>query len=76
MSSTPYQPDTAIHILTHCGLVMPYGDIDLYHQDITWTNVDYSSVRSSDIHLRSISLETSQPSITEVSLKIIYLKFC
>ena len=44
-----------------------YGDIDLgqhrlrlwlvawRHQAITWTNVDLSSVRSSGIHLRTIS---------------------
>ena len=54
-------------IKTHCGLVMPYGDIELgqhwirwwflawQHQTITWTNVDLSSVRFSSIHLRAIS---------------------
>ena len=46
--------------LTHCGLVTPYGDIDTgqhwfrqwllvwRHQTITWTNVDLSSVKSSE----------------------------
>ena len=35
------------------------------------TNVDLSSLRSSDIHLRAISLKISQPSVTKISLKII-----
>ena len=46
------------------------------HQTITWTNVELSSVRSSDNnHLRAISLEIYQPSITNVYLKIDYQKF-
>ena len=73
--------------LTHCGLVMPYGSRDLgqhwfrlwlvawRHQAITWTNVDLSSLRSSDVHLRAILLEISQPSVTKISLKIIFLRF-
>ena len=73
--------------LTLCGLVMPYGDIDLgqhwlrlwlvawQHQAITWTNVDWSSVKSSDINIRAISQEMSQPSITKICLKITCLKF-
>ena len=44
------------------------------HQAITWTNVDLSSVRSSGIHLRAISLEIPQPPFIKVSLKITYLK--
>ena len=51
--------------LSHCGLVMPYGDIDLgqhwlrywlavwRHQAITWTNVDLSSVKFCANHVRS-----------------------
>ena len=85
-----YSSDSQRHILlpfTHCGLVTPYGDIDpgqhwlrwwlvaWRHQAITWTNVDLSSIRSSDIHLRSILWKVSQPSIIEISLKITYLKF-
>ena len=74
--------------LTHRGLVLPYGDINLgqhwlrewlvawCHQAITWTNVDLSSVRSSGIHLRAILQEIPQPSVNEISLKITYLKFC
>ena len=40
------------------------------HQAITWTNVDWSSVKSSDIHIRTISQEMPEPSITKVRLKI------
>ena len=70
----------ALVILTHCDLVTPYGDKDLgqhawRHQAITWTNVDWSSVKSSDIHIRAISQEMPQPSITEIFLKITCLKF-
>ena len=39
-------------------------------------NVDLSSVKSSGIHLRAILQEIPQPSVTEISLKITYLKFC
>ena len=72
--------------LTYCGPVMPYGGKHLgqhwfrqwlvawRHQAITWTNVDLS-LRSSDVHLRAISLEISQPSVTNISLKIIFLRF-
>ena len=45
------------------------------HQAITWTIVDWSSVKSSDIQIRAISQETPQPSITKIRLKITYLKF-
>ena len=73
--------------LTHCGLVTPYDNRDLgqhwfrqwlvawRHQAITWTNVDWSSVTYSDIHLRAISQEIPQPWIPKISLKINYLKF-
>ena len=52
--------------LTKCGLVMPYDDKALgqhwfrwwllawRHQDITWTNVDLSTVKFYDIHLRAL----------------------
>ena len=39
----------------------------------TWTNVDISSVKSCDNHLRAISQEKHETSITIVSLKITYL---
>ena len=45
------------------------------HQAITWTNVDWSSVKSSDIHIRAISQEMPQPSDTKICLKITSLKF-
>ena len=74
--------------LTHCGLVTLYGDRDLgqhwlrqwlvawrRHQSINWTNVDWSSVKSRDIHIRAISQEMPQPSITKISLKIMCIKF-
>ena len=65
----------------------PYGHVDLgqhwfrywlvawRHQAITWTNVDLSSVRSCGIHVRTISQEIPQPSITKISLKITSLEF-
>ena len=65
----------------------PYGGRDLgqhwfrqwlvawWHQAITWTDVDLSSVRPTDIHLRASSQEIHQPSITEIICKIKYLKF-
>ena len=72
--------------LPYCGLVISYADKDLgqhwltqvmlvawWHQAITGTNVDLSSVRSSDIHLRVISQDVTQPSITKINLKITYL---
>ena len=42
---------------------------------ITRTNVDLSSVKSSDNHLWAISQDIPQPSITKIILKITYLKF-
>ena len=75
--------------LTHWGLVTPYGDIDLgqhlaqvmacclmapSHYLKSWTNVDLSSVRPSDILLRSILQGIPQPTFPSISLKITYLK--
>ena len=45
------------------------------HQAITRTNVDLSSVRSSDIFLGTISQQVTQPSITVIGLKSTHLKF-
>ena len=42
---------------------------------VTLTNVDLSPIRSSDIHLRAITQEIPQPSISKISVKIEYLKF-
>ena len=60
---------------------MPYDNIDLDligsgigllpnpNQDITWTNVDFSSVRSCGIHLRAISQEVRKILLLDNSLK-------
>ena len=40
-----------------------------------WTNVDWSSVKSSEIHIMAISQEMPQPSSTKIRLKITCLKF-
>ena len=42
---------------------------------MTWTNVDWTSVKFSDIHIRAISQERPQPSIPKIHLEITYLKF-
>ena len=75
----------AVLSLTHCGLVNQYGVIQLgqhwfsqcfnaWHLAITLTNVDWSSVTSCGIHLRAISLGTSNVYILDMSLKITYTK--
>ena len=38
-------------------------------------NVDLSYLRSSDVRLRAVLLEISQPSVTKISLKMIFLRF-
>ena len=65
-----------MRILTHWGLVTPYGvgDLDWRHQAITWTNVDLSSVRSCGNHLRTLSSEDLKISISIARLKIPFLK--
>ena len=74
-------------IIRHRGLVTPHGVMDRgqhwlrkwlaawRHQAFTWTNFDLSSVRSFDIHMRAISLEIPQPSISKIRLKINYISF-
>ena len=69
--------------LTKCGVVMPYSYINMgqhwlrqwliiwQHQAITWTSVDWSSVRSCGIHLMAISQEILRIFILDMSLKII-----
>ena len=73
--------------LTHCGLMTPYGDLDLgqhwprwwlvalQHQAITWASIDLSSGWPSKIHLRVISQEIPQVPITKIILKISCQKF-
>ena len=86
MLSADWQPFcSCLNVLTHCGLVIPYGNIDLgqhwlmylawWHQAVTWTNVDLAALRSSTIHVLAISQEITLPSITKISLKNTYLKF-
>ena len=70
---------------TNCGLVTPYGSFKFEsslaevwlgawrHRAIAWTNFDLSSVRFSDIHLKAVSRQIPQPSITKISMKIIIL---
>ena len=64
----------------HCGLLTPYGDIELgqhwlrqwlvawRHHAITWANVDLS-------RFNNILHETLQPSITKISSQFLVLKF-
>ena len=71
----------------HYDQVMPYDNIGLgqhshrqwlgawWHQAITWSNVDSSSIRPRNINLRAISKEIPQLSTTIISLKIIYVNF-
>ena len=55
MASAKWRPSClGLNVLTHCGLMTPYGDRDLgqhwlrqwlvawWHQAISWTNVDWS----------------------------------
>ena len=44
------------------------------HQAITWTNVDLPSAESSNIPMRSVSPQISQPSVTQSILKITWSK--
>ena len=65
-------------LLTHWSWVMHINSLYVawWHQAITWTNVYLSSLRSSDFHLRAILLEISQPSVTKISMKMFFLRFC
>ena len=73
-------------ILTHCGLVTPYGNMELgqywlrqrlvawRHQAITWTNVDLSLVSSHGIHFKTLSLDDVKILINKTRLKVAVLK--
>ena len=69
--------------LTHCGLLTPYGDMELVNigsgngllLDGTKPLPEPISVGYSDIHRRAISKEIFQPSVTKISWKITYLIF-
>ena len=72
---------------THCDLDTAYDGIDLgkhwlrlwlvawWHQALTWTSDDLSSVQFTGIHLWAILWETNEPSIDEISLELTGLKF-
>ena len=74
-------------ILNHDGLVTPFGDIDLsqhwlvyrlvayWHLVIIWPSVDSLSERFNGIHLRAISQDTHEPSITRFRMKLTDLNF-
>ena len=51
------------------GNAPPSGNNAWRHQAITWANVDLTSVRSSGIHLRTISPKMPKPPITEITFK-------
>ena len=63
-------------VLTHCGLVMSYCNIDVGQHwlrrwlAITTPNVDYSSVRSCGIHLKAISQEIIKMSLKMSNLRL------
>ena len=71
--------------LTNCGLVTPYGDIDLdqhwlgkwrvawWHQAITWTSVDLSPVCFIGNHLRAVSQEIHHSPVDYTTLKTTYI---
>ena len=51
----------------------PYSIIDLGTKPLVEPMLIYQ-VKASDIHMRAVSQEIPQPSVTEISLKISYLK--
>ena len=75
----------SIIVLTQCGLMNPHDNIDLgqrWHrlwfvvwrqQATTWTNIDLSSVRPCDIHLRT-QLQ-ADPRIV-INVKRVHIKNC
>ena len=70
-------------IYIHCGLVTPYVNTDLgqhwlrqwlgavRHQAITWTNVDFSSVRSSDNHPKAGSQRCLSHQLLKLAWKLL-----
>ena len=80
----PYRTYDAIlfNMLTPCGQVVLYGDINLVHlwfrqwlvvlehQAITWMNVDFSLVKFSVIHLKAIPQWMPQRLFWEISFKM------
>ena len=68
-------PSDARHMATLISVKISSGNVLLIDQAITWTNVDLSSVRSSDNYLWPISQDIPQPSTIKIRLKVTYLKF-
>ena len=54
---------------------MKCSRVHKWHQAITWTDIDLSPVRSSDIRLRAISQEITEPSVIKINLQITCIKF-
>ena len=61
-------------MLSHCGLVTLYGDVDLDQRWLWWWlgAVGWRYHQFHDIHLREISLEIPQPSATKINFNITY----
>ena len=54
------------------GIAKPHRYNALYTSDVTnWVCVDFSSVRSSNIHLRAISQEMPQPQKLDLYSKLL-----
>ena len=82
MKASPCKQTNRFDQLTHCGLVTLYSDIYLgqhwlrqwlaawRHQAITWTNVDFPSLKYTDNQMRAILQEIPQPLIPKFILKI------
>ena len=56
--------------VTYCMVAWIWVNIGWWHQAITWTNVDLSSVKSSDIHPKAIALKIHQSSVIKINFKI------
>ena len=59
-----------VNIIGSCNGLLPDGTKPLPEPMLT-----NHHLKSSDIHIRAISQEMPQPSITKIRLKITYLKF-
>ena len=72
------KPSISNIYLINFGLVTPHGDINVCtrrQEAITWTNDEFSLVKSSAIHLGAISQGIRLPSINKISFKCTSLKF-
>ena len=72
------KPSISNIYLTNCGLVTPHGGINVCtrrQEAITWTNDDFSLVKSSAFHFGAILQGIRLPSIKKISFKCTSLKF-